>query len=397
MNVRAGNALPWALIGAGLAAMAALYIISGYFVGLPILAALLIASRFVRWRLPSNAIVQYGLRAILLAAVVMMIDNSDSRDTDPWYLKQPDTNLAGYAVAADFVIRAWSRREPGRVRESLGIATVMSALIFTAATNSYRRAPIQAIAPIYALLVVLTLRDFTTIQQPAVKRRSAAPLLIALRSMAILLTLGAAFAIIFAVTRYENQVTNWAMKFVKPRPGSRPEIGFNASPRLTAVFNPAPSLERTLLVNGRLTEPHLRAVAFLSYSHRQWSPDASSRAYTSFDGGEPWRAGSANALSITRFTNTSDLLPLPLEASAIHSNDPLDKEDAGAVRDGNNGSIAPYDVEDAKSPAAQGPLATAPTADTRAALLAISEEIDPKVIELARQVAGDGEPAKKVF
>jgi hypothetical protein len=54
-------------------------------------------------------------------------------------------------------------------------------------------------------------------------------------------------------------------------------------------------------------------------------------------------------------------------------------------------------VMDALSPTFQGPLAVKPDAMERGVLMTIPPEIDPKVIALAKQVAGDGEQTRQVM
>jgi len=395
--VRDRDALPWTLIGAALSAMAALYFSSGRFVGLPVLAILLVLSRLTTWRLPKHFIVSYGSRAIILVVLVTLINQTDPYDVTPWYLKQVDTNLAGYALAADIVLRAWSRRDAGVAREGLGVVVLMTALLFAAATNTYERVHIQLITPIYVICLLLALRSFAMMQQSAASPRTKRPGLVLLRSVVIIFTLGFAFGGVYAVTRYENQVTNWAARFIRPHRGEQHEIGFAASPYLSTVFDPEQSSSRAFLIDGQISDPHMRIAVFNTYRSPQWLPLLAYRAYEPFVPSDVPANPKTHLLKFTRLADTADLLAAPLTTAAIHSDDPLERGQTGMVRDTRAGSFEPYEILDSTAPTFQGPLSIEPDEQLRRELLAIPPEVDPKVTDLARQVAGSGEQARQIF
>ena len=386
-----GEALPWTLIGAALAAMAAAYFSSDRFVGLPALALLLVFSRFSSWRLPRHFLISYGLRAVILSVVLTLINQTDVQDSTVWYLKQGDTNLASYALAADIVLRAWQKRPAKAAREGLGVVVLMTALLFAAATNTYDRLYIQLITPIYAVMLILSFRSFALMQQSARFAYSQRPGLVFLRGIAIVLTLAFAGAGVYAVTRYEYQVTNWAMQFVRQHHSEHHDIGFAASPRLSTVFNPDPSISRVLLIDGVISEPHLRAAAFDTFQNAQWSPPASDRLFGPISTGNDLPIASAHLLKFARLGDTADFILAPLTSAQINSNDPLEQDNSGTVRDTHSGSSEPFDLLESSSPKFQGLLSVKPDAKTRGRLLAIGAEIDPRVVDLARKVAGTGE------
>jgi transglutaminase-like putative cysteine protease len=394
--VKRGEALPWSLIAAGLAAMAALYFSADRFVGLPVLGVVMVLSRFTTRRLPRSFIITYGSRAVILAVLLTLINQTDVQDVTVWYLKQADTNLAGYALAADIVLRAWERRGAAGAREGLGVVVLMTALLFAAATNTYERLHIQLITPIYAIFLLLSFRCFALMTQPAGSRHAVRGGLVALRAIVVLFTLGFAFGAVYAVTRYEYQVTSWAMQFVRQRHEAQHEIGFAASAHLSTIFNPEPVNARVLLVEGQLPDPHLRVAALDTYAHEQWLPGTQNFSPFSTSAGQLADA-SAHRLRFTRMADTADLLAVPLQTEALTCEDPLEEDESGTLRDTRSGSESPYAVLASPSPVFQGPLAVSPDAPLRQELLSIPPEIDPRVLELAKRVAGEGKLAIRVM
>jgi hypothetical protein len=396
-SVRHGDALPWTLIGAALSAMAALYVSSDRFIGLPFFALFLVLSKFSNWRLPRYFLITYGSRAIIFAVVLTLIDRTDPYDVTVWYLKQADTNLAGYALAVDLMLRAWERRDAAAAREGLGVVVLITALLFAAATNTYERLHIELLTPIYVICLLLALRSFALMQQSPTTSRTMRPALVILRCVVILLTLGFAFTGVYLVARYEYQVTSWAMRFVRQRHGEHHEIGFSASPLLTRLSNPEPSTSRVLVIDGQITEPNLRVAAFDDYQKAHWGPSITERDFKPIQNGTTATASKTHVLKITRLGDTADLEAAPLGSVQVDCEDPLEKDASGTIRDNRSGSLRPYSVLDASSPTFQGMLSVEPDAKHREKLLAVPPEVDSKVIDLARNVAGTGEHARQMY
>jgi transglutaminase-like putative cysteine protease len=377
--------------------MGAHYFSSNRFVGLPVLAALLIFSRFTTWRLPKSIVITYGLRALLLIVLLTMMNRTDTQDTTPWYLKQEDTNLAGYALAADIVLRSWEKRDASAAREGLGVVVLMTALLFAAATDTYERLHIQITTPIYALFLLLSLRSFGLMQQPPSPARTLRSGLILLRTSTLLLTLAVAALGVWGVTRYEYQVENWAMQFVHQHRDPQHEIGFSASPRLATIFNPEESLDRVFVIDGTLRDSHLRVAAFHLYQSQQWFPLPQDGTYTPLPQTDAPPASQKNVLKFTRFADTEDLLALPLAQDGVFSKDALEEESSGTIRDTNKGSFAPYLVLNSRSISPQKLGFTALDEKSQHQLLAEPVELDPRVIALSKTVAGTGDPARQIF
>ena len=184
------DALPWSLIGTGLAAMAALYCTRGRFNGLIILAVALIASRLTSWRLPRARSISWGVRLVILAVVLVLFRGHSTNYSPVWYLNEDDTRVAGIAVAAELVLRAWERHAPGRARQSRGLAILGTFLIFLAATHTYEREAIQWVTPVYMIFMLLALRSFAWMGQPPNAVRAVRPGLAAMRVIVLLFLAG---------------------------------------------------------------------------------------------------------------------------------------------------------------------------------------------------------------
>jgi Transglutaminase-like superfamily len=400
--------ISWSLIFAALAAMGAMYVTSGqrgsaaegnqvsYFIGLPIMAVLLVASRFTHWRLPRSRVVSWSLRAGILAVVITIINGQSDRESTVWYLRQDDMNIAGYALAADLVLRAWERRDPAKIRETFGTFILITACLFTAATHTYERRPIQLITPIYCVFTLLALRSMSRLDQRPGAVRTVCGGLVILRAFAVIIALGSAYTGVYLITRYEYAVTRWAVNNLTRKHGRQNEVGFSTSPRLTSVFNPEPSISRVLLIDGDTNEEHLRVMAFDKYVDQQWLPALGDRAFHNATVTSAKVDIAGMQQHITRLADVGGLVALPLESVKIDA-DPLQEDDLGTLRDADPKANGPYDVLVAKQPEFQGPLAFAPSADERQRLLEIPREIDPKVIAQAKNAAGAGPPATQLI
>ena len=101
-------------------------------------------------------------------------------------------------------------------------------------------------------------------------------------------------------------------------------------------------------------------------------------------------------LMIQRLASTSELLAVPLDSAGVDSPTRLfwDPQCALCTERFVDG---PYEVVLPAHPAAQGPLCVPPTPQQRARLLEVPQQIDRKVVELAKEVAGTGPPADRVW
>ncbi|WP_428940906.1 transglutaminase domain-containing protein [Fontivita pretiosa] len=432
--------LPWPLTLAGLVAMAALYLTADRWIGLPVLATLLLAGRVMPWRPIRTRLIGIIARAALLSTIAAIV-GIPSADISMWYMQPQYTNLLGFLLAGELAIRSWERVAAAPARESRGVVLFITALIITAASNTYDRAHMQILAPIYAAMVLLSLRMLARVEQTehaaSPTRRRAS--LVGLRAVAAIAALGYGLVVVYTITTFDYRLTSWAVDLLRRnRPPRHSEIGLSPIPRLQSRFNPSPSLDRVAVITGSRTQRHLRAAAFDTYQDRQWRPSLTDRTFvtltasarasedaprppsasTSVDAipspspgtpgeapkvpspGTPGEApqppspgnpgeGRGEGMQTLHFRlldDTSNLLLLPLNTAALDAPAPLERDAFGAVR---AQGITQYDAIVANNERHQGPLCLPPDAAQRDRALLIPPQIDPKVIELARAIVAN--------
>ncbi len=369
------NRLPAALTGAALAAFVALFITAGPSLVLPIFAVLLVVAHFTTWRLPSSGVLIWGLRSAVILLIISAVGLPTRRDYNFWYFEPHYTNLFGYIFAAELTLRAW---HPGhlaivRAREWRGVVVLLSALIMAAAANTYDRAHIEATAPFYATLLMLSLRSFSRMGQPAAgdsrkdRPQTYRPGLFAMRGFVLLLALLIGFTSVYIVTRYENKLTNWAIQNFHRRNDTQTQIGFSTSPELTGVFNPQPSTTRVLQIDGPVAERHLRVMAFDTLLNREWHPTFAERTFQTIDVSHANVPDPADQLHFTPEIDTLGLLPVPLEAADIATDSLLQQDSAGTLQDRTSVIASPYDVTFSSHANYQGPISKTIDAAQRAA------------------------------
>jgi transglutaminase-like putative cysteine protease len=407
-----GLRLPPSLLAAFLTALATAVFTTYKFPGATIVpiasAALLLATRFTPLRVPRTAPYRYGLR-FLAVTLVFLVHGLPATNGGLSFFEPEYTRLAASILAAELAVRAWLRTDPARLPRERRMFLLITALIMTAASNTYDRMPFHLLAPLYTLAVAFALRTlaFDSTVAHASPRAFAHRLpLHLLRTLAFLLTLLLGATTVLAVTKYDNVITTWAFNLLRnTRPTPRASaIGFStAAPRLGPVFNPDATLDRALLIQGPPGDCHLRILAFDTYDHTAWRPAIAYRNFKSvprhLTATAPPTTAPAHTLRITRLTDLADLLPVPTGATAVRINADLDRDALAALRDRTGGENPPFDVMIPAHPPAVDTVPLAPPAVlSLGLLLALPPEIDPRVIALARQLTtADTTPAHKIF
>jgi len=248
-----------------------------------------------------------------------------------------------------------------------------------------------------SLLTILCLRDFVATTHPVALRRP----LVAFRVIVIVMTLVTGAASVWAVTRYEHKISSWATDLLRERKPRQTEIGFSTTSRLHAVFNPTASMRRALLIDGSRSARHIRAIAYETYQDRRWRPLLNERRFATPDPAQLWPPSAAKAsadvehLYVTRLIETADLVCLPLDALAIHCPEPVELDAMGVLRSHDEGANQEYDLLVLRRPNQQGPLCSTMDEGQRQRALTVPLDIDARVIELARKVAGSGDAASR--
>jgi transglutaminase-like putative cysteine protease len=387
--------LPLALSAAALVAFTAMFFTGDRFLALPVLAVFLIATYITHWRFTERAGMRWAIRIIAFGTILTII-GLPREEFASWYMQPSYTKLIGYLLSAELVIRAWQKHLLARRTQHLGVILFLTALIMAAASNTYDRQPMQTLAPLYLLLVVLSLRSLhqtvpTTARSPPA-RKSLAPL-VALRTIALMLAMALGFGVVLLLTHYDNRLTAWAVQFIRQdKPSKASAIGLNGAPRLRQIFNPEQSMERAVLIEGSRTERHLRVMAFDTYENHEWRPAIGIRIFTPADPQRLHTVQTGRRLKITRLSDLADMLPIPSETTAIHTQTPLEVEELSSFRDHESSASPSYEVS-VPGPQLLVPLASPPDPAQRARALFIPPAIDPKIADLTRQIAGNSDAA----
>jgi transglutaminase-like putative cysteine protease len=383
-NLR-NDRFPISIAGAAITAFAMLYLTAEQrtLPLLPVLGAMLLLTYATKWRLPSSQWVGYALRALLFGAICYTVGIPRESATY-WYFERDYTTLGGCLLAAEMVVQAWRWRDWSQPSEAAGVALLLTALIVAAASNTYKHRIVGWLVPLYAAMLIIALRQFGMTARP--RRR---PALIAFRAILALAALAMGYTCVESVYRFDARITHLAMKLFN-RPDLRAEIGLSDTPFLGPVFNPKQSLQRVEVIDGDLSDPHLRAIAFARYENRAWRPSLRERDFQSVNR-EDLRPSAAGARSnVTVLSDTGGLVMTPLDTAGIDTDASIDRDDQAVLQAHDPQSDFAYTLVAPPHMAYQGPLCIAPAEAERQLLLAIPPDLDPRVVQLARRVAGSG-------
>jgi transglutaminase-like putative cysteine protease len=379
--------LPWPAMLCGLLAIAALCAREGSLLSpLPLLAVALLASRFSTRRIEQSGQV-WMLRAPLFTAVVLLGMARPFTDTTGLYDPQVIC-LAGELLAVEMTLQAW-RQRPSGGRQGMALI-LLSGLIMLAAADSTEDRAIWFMAPAYTLCLALALPGYRAQSMQdgvaGLYRRSAA----AWVALLLALGLGAATHIAFRVHR--DELTEWGMQMLHETPlptGSHGSL--STTPILGATYGLPGSDERSYRIEGPQNgdlPPHLRVMAFDTYAHRSWLPQENGRAFNS-EANRSLPPVRPPSWRVTRLFDNDGLLVAPLETTGF------DLKAQDRVRWAQ--AMGPLKSE-APTPSAylfstgpegwQGLFCAPPDSQERAKLLALPQEMDPRVRDLARQAAG---------
>ena len=391
--------IPISVAAAAITAFAMLYVTAGdlhspnagQVVALPFLGALFLLTYATRWRLPAGRWFGYVLRGVLFGAILLAV-GMPREDASYWYFKKEYTSLAGYLLATEMVVQAWRWRDWSQPPEAIGVAILLTSLIVAAASNTFRHHEVAYFVPVYVSLLIISLRRISKPAKPPQRRAG----LVILRALMALAALTFAYAVVSSINRYDYRIIRFAMKYLN-RPDVKTEIGLSDAPYLGAVFNPDPSLERVLIIDGSVSDPHLRTMAFDRYEARLWQPAMHDRVFQPIDAAALGAGKSGARATVTLLNDISGLLPAPLDSAGIVSDAAISRDTEAVLQTQDPARDLTYQIIAPPHLAYQGPLCVAPTPRERGTLLTVPPEIDPRVGELARRVAGTGRPILRVF
>jgi transglutaminase-like putative cysteine protease len=218
------------------------------------------------------------------------------------------------------------------------------------------------------------------------------------RGVAIGVALLIGFVSSSVVNSWGDEITRWYVSaFVKAQHNER--IGLSSTPQLTAMFNPAPSPQRVMIIQGALSDPHLRAMAFDDYAHGTWRGGLTGNSFSRMWGQELCGDAVGRRVHVHRLPDELNLLYVPLACAGVSTSDdiPVDRDDFGAlhVPDNDHDTIE-YDVILASERDHQGPVTRAPSAAQRASALAMPSDMNADVRALAQRLTQNLAPRDRI-
>jgi len=379
-------AIPWTALAASLVAIASLFVTSGWAPFAPILAAAIIASRFVPRRFGATPgeylpLLVGGVAVVLVSIIVWPPPESDG------LLMPRNATLIGGLSAAVLAAECWMRRPHAGAVSVMGL----SMLTLWASMNTFSEGSAPILAPAYVVLITIAARSLGRHTEPGLPSRMPAAYWTVGAGL-LALGFGTGFAVYYSLHRYRAEVTSWAMDFLHESGASRylGQTGLSRRPSLGAGYGLEGSLDRVLRIEGSGDFSHLRAAAFTDYSRGDWSPAIGGRPFVPADPRTPATAQrKAGTLRITTLGDVDGLLFAPLNAAGV---DPA--TNVGAEWSPSEGGPLrvpldppePYLVSVDAEAFHQGPLCVPPGPAELKRLLEVPRSVDPRVHALARKI-----------
>jgi transglutaminase-like putative cysteine protease len=379
--------LPLATIALALVAMGSLYVTSKGYPGLIVLSVALVGTLATGQRLPASPLLAWAIRVVVFGTLLVTANPDKRLDAGSLLFEPGYTNLFGFLCAAELVIRAWVRRRGG---PSKGEMILLSTLVFAAATNAGDLRSVwwvRTLAPVYLILVVMTLRAF--------RERPRAWSVGWVAATGVALAVGGGSS--WAVAEFEGKITRWTMRYLA---GKRTvsSIGLSRTATLGRVFNPHPSPKRVMKIEGWPGERHVRASSFDQYSDGTWGPPVDQREFGAMR--EVSQKGEGREVTFTRYGEAFGLVCAPLETLGITPEDQsvaLQQDVGGAIRTEVGQAPDPFVYRlSVGREGVQGIVARPLTDEERKWNLVVPAAVDPGVHELAKRVAGTGDDRVRV-
>lgn len=380
---------------AALVAIGALYVNASAYPGLLVTGAAILAAHFIPLRLPRHPLAVWPVR-ILLFSIVISNNYEDRSRVGAWFLDPGYFHLFGYLCALELIIQVWQRYEKNPPR---GEALLLSALIMATATNTYDPRYVRWFAPAFMLFIALSLRGFRTRAARTDSQRlwtAAGP-----RTAALLVALLIGFFCAIGLKFYGEKVTIYPMtRMFKKSPISA--TGISTQPRLGPSMDMQPPPVRVLKIAGRWPGGHLRGMSFDTYHDGGWNPGFNERRFVLITPALLNASAPGQRMTLTRLTDdANNLLYVPLSSTGIipmpdSKTDWVPLSDHTLRSNAQEADTYQYEVIPSISESHQGPLCAPLSDDERQRCLAIPDEIDPRVRDLARQITAGLAPPRRV-
>ena len=381
----------------GIAAIAALFIVSKATLWLLVaLVLLILASYILRLRLPAIWLPSLLFGGILVGMAILSTP-LDSPAAPAMIGTARATFLFGQAAAILMTIQFFRPNPTDPTRPGL-FALLGGGLTLMSACNSFEDRPLVLVLPAAIGLTGLALR--------ALRLRSKATpqLSLLLITPALGMAIGMGAFGIRLVKQNHDRLTEWGSRFMNERPQSE-QLGLSQQPILGETFGARGSNARVLRLEGTLRLPHLRGAAYETYSDGRWWPPLNARSMTTLDPqflNLPFPPGnSPNQITVTRFQNSDSLVFFPLETSSLE----LGEADQMEWGQGTSGPVRvraeqPYTyIYHEIGEGFQGMMALPgiQSETTRQAHLQLTEELKAMLTPLARKITAKAKtPQEKV-
>ena len=365
----AGGRLPWALTAAVLTAFAAMAVIKGDRVLMPLFALAVLLAYSLPVRVSGVPALQ-SIRLVLYASAVLVAFQFRSDGLDE-FLDARWTNLFGYLCAAEIVVQTW-RRTPSQSK-----LVFLACGVLLAASNTYQARWVQWLAPVFICWLALSFPRYRPRSAVRSRRRYLAV------GALFLTVLGFGYGFNVIVSRYQSALNAWGAQLMTMYPRGR--LGISLAPALGRGPGPYSSAERVLRLEGVQGVYYCRGMAFDTYRNGRWYPLLLDRPIQTIQP-HPLEMRVPNTeLRITKYAELDDLLFAPLAISDVSAADVISwSPEYGGPLECTAKTVMEYSVS--LTPRGSEILWPAPTPKQRARMLQVPPEIAPGVRKLADRI-----------
>lgn len=377
--------MPWHTALAVFVSFGALYTTAGNQVPLLIAFAFIaLASYFVSFRLVDRGAMRL-LPHLFLLGLVVVLNQEEPTSSDALIGPPRQRAIFGLLYAGEAVLQFWrQRRDPATTQL---YALMAAGMVFLTASNTFEDGFIRWWAPVFALAASVSL----LLTRPRKINQTA----LLLRVGAILMALGLGAASYRGVIVYRGEILDLGNRLIGDR-FQFESTGMSQQPQLGPTFNLRGTPVRVLRVRDYGGIPHLRGLSFDYYQGGMWGPTSRERTYQTAQPSDIAPVGSETApgsvtSTVTRLVNNNALVYTPLNVAAIDLGEAEGPEWSPVAGGPIRARVrAPYEYTFV-APANetyQGLLATPLTPELRTRSLQLPQELDPRIKELARRIAG---------
>lgn len=370
--------VPWRATCAALVAMGCLGASGGRWALVVPLAALLLAHHFVEARIPPRGWIVWTARIALFGAVILFHTVERDIYIEAMRLWAGGIDLFAELATAELVLQAWRARPSGGRRGEVTI--LLSALIVLAGFDvGLETSWPQLVAPLYFVLLAFAMRAV----KPRLGRVSSAG-----AAIALLVALPAGGVIAVTINQNKDALTRMDLSILNFFEG---RVSLNSAPRLGRGPKDGGSLDRALIVEGNVPEPHLRGMVFDVYRAPGWFPLVAERTLLPVSAANLHAREAGPRTRITRLSGSLHAIFTPLNAAGLEmerGETPSWDPSEGCTLSLWRADPLSWQVILSPSPIHQGPFCRPPSVEERRACLVVPPEIQPEVRELAQRIAG---------